>query len=235
MYFAKREHDVSAKAYVLDFGCGKGWWLEEHGGHGVIGMDVSPAYLKIARQRAVEGTSFVIADGHHLPFKNKSFHTVHVSGVLHHMDDLKVGVNEINRVLDGFLDLREIVDDEPLHRIGRRIVKGHRGMSIGSLFKSRELEDKIREHFKIDNIEYYSYTPLGTAFWYLFIEPTENRMLLKIVLLLEQPYQALFKKLGRPRILASQIEIVAYNNIVPEKAVNESDVKSYEILRKEMR
>jgi len=200
---------VNINVYILDIGCGKGPWLEEHGGDDVIGLDVSLSYLKVAQTKAVAGTGFVLADAHHLPFKDKSFNIVHTVGPLHHMKDYKLGIYEINRVLDGLLELDETVSDILLVHIARRIMKGHQGMPVKSLFKSRHLIDKVKEHFQIDKVEYQSYLILGLPLFYFSIR---RGPLYKTFVLLSRLYQTIYKKLGQPRFLTTSVKITAHNN-----------------------
>ncbi|MBA7479590.1 Ubiquinone biosynthesis O-methyltransferase, mitochondrial [subsurface metagenome] len=83
----------------IDVGCGEGRWLQEHGGPKVIGIDVNLKYLKIAREKAKNGTNFVLCDGHHLPFKDSFFDTAICIEVLEHLVDPVHALAEINRVL----------------------------------------------------------------------------------------------------------------------------------------
>jgi len=211
---------MNKKAYVLDIGCGEGPWLEEHGGPGVIGLDVSLSYLKIARQRAAPGTGFVLADAHNLPFKDKSFRMIHATGPLHHMEDYKRGIDEMNRVVNGVLELKETVSDRFMVHIARRMVKGHEEMMVKSLFKSRQLIDKVKEHFQIDKIECQTYMLLGLPLFYFGIK---SGMLYKMLGLLTKLYQAMYKKLGQPRMLTTSVKIVAHNNLMSERASAEAN------------
>jgi SAM-dependent methyltransferase len=200
---------MNRKSYTLDIGCGKGPWLEEHGGDGVIGMDVSLESLKIAQAKAMPETDFILADAHHLPFKDKSINIVHAVGPLHHMEDYKLGIYEINRVLDGLLELDETVSDMLLVHIARRIMKGHQGMPVKSLFKSKHLIDEVGELFQINKAEYQSYFILGLPLFHFGIR---RGPLYKTFVLLSRSYQTIYKKLGQPRFLTTSVRITACNN-----------------------
>jgi SAM-dependent methyltransferase len=94
------------KGRLLDAGCGSGKYSIplKMRGFGVIGVDVSPAALKMA----VEGSErreleikFLAADICHLPFQDASFDVVWCYGVLGHLlsDERKLAISEFRRLL----------------------------------------------------------------------------------------------------------------------------------------
>jgi len=193
------------KAYILDFGCGEGRWLEENGGPGVIGIDLNPVFLKEARQKAKEGTELILCDGHRLPFKDKSFKMVNVWEVLHHMKIYRFAIKEIDRVLEGPLSLSESIDNDPVFRIARRITMNWRGIPIESLFRSFELIAEIEKYFKIDEIEYIGYLP----FWHPFAQLGFRS---KVITYLGRFYNILLRKFRIEKMLASCVQIQCHNN-----------------------
>lgn len=94
---------------VLDAGCGGGRtsaWLVEAGAE-VVGIDVSPELLRLARER-LPAASFVLADlAEPLPFADSSFDLVVSSLVMHYLRDWEPPLRELRRVLrpDGVLVL----------------------------------------------------------------------------------------------------------------------------------
>jgi ubiquinone/menaquinone biosynthesis C-methylase UbiE len=69
---------------VLDVACGTGYTvckLHRHG-IGIVGVDLSPAMLSVASQKA-GGCGFVLGDGTALPFTEKSFDGALISLALH--------------------------------------------------------------------------------------------------------------------------------------------------------
>jgi ubiquinone/menaquinone biosynthesis C-methylase UbiE len=94
--------DVSGKRF-LDVGCGAGplaQWLVENGAS-VVGFDVSPAMVAIARERALPDTSFHVADlAEPLAFlPDAAFDVAVGSLVMHYLRDWVAPLRELKRVL----------------------------------------------------------------------------------------------------------------------------------------
>lgn len=90
---------------VLDLGCGQGNLSLELLGAGteVIGVDISPGMVDVARRRAelyrpTERARFLVADAGNLPLADSSVDMVVGKWVLHHLDSA-TAVREIRRVL----------------------------------------------------------------------------------------------------------------------------------------
>ena len=60
---------------LLEVGCGTGHWSKFFSKFGfeVTGVDISERMINVAQSKAIPNTSFQIADGHLLPFKNGIF------------------------------------------------------------------------------------------------------------------------------------------------------------------
>jgi ubiquinone/menaquinone biosynthesis C-methylase UbiE len=88
---------------VLDVAIGTGLNLPFYGpGHSVVGIDLSPAMLEIARQRAVElGRDVDLREGdaHDLTFDDGSFDSVVCTFSLCNIPDPDRALGEMNRVL----------------------------------------------------------------------------------------------------------------------------------------
>lgn len=76
-YLKRLVEDLPDGARVLDLGCGPGTphtaWLSRR--FRVVGADISPAQLALAR-RHVPGATFVLADMSSLQFRSASFHAI---------------------------------------------------------------------------------------------------------------------------------------------------------------
>lgn len=95
--------DVNGKT-ILEYGCGDGKNTVALSGRGanVIGLDLSPELLEIARERLLahqhQETMLVLGSAHNLPFPDESIDIVFGIAILHHLD-LELASREIQRVL----------------------------------------------------------------------------------------------------------------------------------------
>jgi len=76
---------------VLDIGCGDGYFTERYWDEGrperIVGVDPAPAAVKVAQERRPDANmTFVVGDGHRLPWRDGSFDLALIQGVLHHDD-----------------------------------------------------------------------------------------------------------------------------------------------------
>jgi SAM-dependent methyltransferase len=95
-----------------------GRWLHfaKAAGAEIVGMDVSPA-IDVAAARDGDGADFVQADLRWPPFPPQSFDLVYSLGVLHHLEDPRIGVRALAGLVRPGGELRLYVyrtlDDEP--------------------------------------------------------------------------------------------------------------------------
>jgi ubiquinone/menaquinone biosynthesis C-methylase UbiE len=79
----------------------------------VIGMDLTPEMLleaeKLRKDRACGNVTFHIADVHHLPFRENTFHLITCRRAAHHFSDIFRAIREMRRVLR--VDGRLLIDD----------------------------------------------------------------------------------------------------------------------------
>lgn len=95
-YFEGREAVRWSGLRVLDAGCGMGRWLHfaRREGAEVVGMDLSPA-IDVVAQREGDGVDLVQADLRWPPFAPADFDLVYSLGVVHHLEDPRVGVRSL--------------------------------------------------------------------------------------------------------------------------------------------
>lgn len=79
---------------TLDIACGDGWI--ESIAPNTVSVDFSKNALLKARQKG--GKHLVLADSHHLPFKNDSFDVCICAGSLEHFENPKLAIAEMSRV-----------------------------------------------------------------------------------------------------------------------------------------
>jgi SAM-dependent methyltransferase len=89
-----------AGARVLDVACGSGSFLLCAADRGLelVGLDVSPTAIELARER-VPGAALHVGDAEQLPFEDSSFDVVTCLGSLEHFPSPERGAAEIARVL----------------------------------------------------------------------------------------------------------------------------------------
>ncbi len=123
-----RRHGISLEnRAILDAGCGSGYSLtlirERFRPSRLVGFDILPAQVELARRRNVPATVFA-GDISALQLASESFDAVFVCGVLHHCRTWRAGLAEVARVLKdgGVLLLEE--PDAPFLRFERTLT-GH--------------------------------------------------------------------------------------------------------------
>src|ERR1700752_5363093 len=85
---------LPSQADVLDVGCGNGFIAHHLGGllgKPVVGLDVG--------QSTSARINYLPYDGRHFPVRDDSFDAVLLCYVLHHAQDSRLALNEVNRVL----------------------------------------------------------------------------------------------------------------------------------------
>lgn len=187
---------------ILDLGCGDGRWLKENGDSNVVGIDIDPK----ASSMIPEDTHFILSDARYLPFKNKTFEYVHINQVLHHVAEFDKSLKEVDRVLDGHLEIVETVNDAFLIRMARRLIKNWRGMKVESFFTSSQLESKIRNMFIIERVETYNNLPISDILYFLGVN---FRLRYAIYQLNTNVCTNLFKRLGLSKYWVTAVKIIA--------------------------
>ena len=113
-------------ALVLDAGCGAGYYslrLAEHAAR-VVGVDLSPSMIALARRRqfeaSIDNAGFLVADLGSLPFGDHSFDFVVSRNVLH-LTPMETAVPELRRVIrpQGRLFVQDLVTSHPRLRMLR--------------------------------------------------------------------------------------------------------------------
>lgn len=88
---------------VLDFGCGKGAFINDilsiNPTLKITGADVSKTAITFARKKFLRQKFYLLAEGEKLPFKNNSFDYILALDVLLHVYDTELIFKELARVL----------------------------------------------------------------------------------------------------------------------------------------
>lgn len=111
---------------VMDIACGDGtyvcWLAERVGSSGaVIGVDISPAYLKLAEQRAAASPhapniTFRIGAVERLPFDDNTFDLVWCAHSFYSLPDPIVALDELRRVVRPGGTIA-VLENDTLHRV----------------------------------------------------------------------------------------------------------------------
>lgn len=120
---------------LLDVGCGTGEAVREAAATvaRAVGLDVSPAMIEQARERAagLVNVEFVVGSSVRLPFASQSFSAVLCTAAFHHYPDPEQALGEMARVLapGGRLALSDGTADKPAARAAdwllRRVDSSH--------------------------------------------------------------------------------------------------------------
>ncbi len=179
----------------LDYGCGNGVHsiFPAKCGAKIVGIDLSEASLKIARERAKkEGVGdrveFLTMDCEKMDFPDGFFDIVFDGGTFSSID-LKKTYSELARVLkpEGFLIGIETFGHNPLTNFKRKINKliGKRtGWATGHIFKEGDLE-RAKEYF--GKVEVY-YFHLISWLTFPFLRLPGGKIILKILEIIEKPF-----------------------------------------------
>ncbi len=95
------ETDKKKVLSILELGCGNGVDSIAFGGkgHNVIGIDISPDAIKLAKKNnKYNNVTFEVGDAENLKYKDDQFDLVYSMAVLH-SSDLKKSISELSRVL----------------------------------------------------------------------------------------------------------------------------------------
>ncbi len=87
-------------SYLLELGCGPGSssLMLNQNGFRVMGLDISPLFLKEAKNKKCEGLEFIAGDILDLPFSNDSFDIVSCFLTIEHLTDVPRALEEMARV-----------------------------------------------------------------------------------------------------------------------------------------
>ena len=126
----------------LDVGCGNGLatlHVADTLGLHVVGVDVDPAQIELARRAAGNrtGVSFVTGSATELPFETARFDIVSTNKTLHHVPQWWVALDEMTRVATpgGHVVFADLNAPPVLARLLRRTV-GH----VAGVFTQRDLD-----------------------------------------------------------------------------------------------
>jgi ubiquinone/menaquinone biosynthesis C-methylase UbiE len=125
-YFSKIKKFVPKGSMILDLGCGTGQVANHLSGLGysVVGIDISPLFIKEAEKRK-NSAKFKVMDVTVLDFKSETFDTVITAESIEHVLDPKKMLKEASRVLKkgGFFILRFPNEQNKLRQVKTLLTK----------------------------------------------------------------------------------------------------------------
>jgi len=96
---ARLTDDLPAGLSLLEVGCGTGHWSRVFSERGfrVVGVDISPKMVRVARGKGIGEADFAVADGGELPFKDGSFDIAVAITVLEFIPEPQMLLREMAR------------------------------------------------------------------------------------------------------------------------------------------
>ena len=166
---------------ILDVACGTGSLTKElikiNNQNNTISLDVSLSMLSIAKNNGIE--NIVLADGHFIPFKNKTFDMISIAYGIRNFSNLNQALIEIKRCLanNGELKIIEIIKPintfkSFLFKIGFKLIAPLLGIIISRnisaytyLPKSAELFLTVKEIKNILTKHNFKNIKIKQKFW----------------------------------------------------------------------
>lgn len=153
------------KSCALDFGCGNGILLPDlvKSFKTVYGLDISFKMLKSNKEYWKDSKGAIVGDGNCLPFKENSFDSVVCRGVIHHIPNIDLTLNEVHRILKkgGVFVFSEPCNDSVIIQLARKIMykKSKSFDEDDKAFLQKELETIINRNgnFSIEKIERFGF------------------------------------------------------------------------------
>lgn len=166
--------ETTSKGFVLDLGCGPGFWaceLKNRGAEHVVAADLTDNALELAKRRAAIlnlDIEFEQQNAESLNFDDGVFDHVNCQGVIHHTPRTEMAAKEIARVIkkdgtalisvyyrNGFLRLWPVI--RPFAYLLYKFGGGLKGRGRESIFAKSDVDEIVRLYDGSDN-------PIGKSY-----------------------------------------------------------------------
>ena len=105
--FLKKLREMEPDASCLEIGCGRGAAVEliikAFGPRRIHASDIDPGMIRMAVLKEVPRHKgrvlHLVADAQHLPYPDRCMDAVFNYGIIHHLEDWRLGISEVARVL----------------------------------------------------------------------------------------------------------------------------------------
>jgi ubiquinone/menaquinone biosynthesis C-methylase UbiE len=128
----KQVRPLRPGSFCMEIGCGRGEGTKlifrTFFPRRVDAIDIDPEMVDLARERRARPRarqiSFLVADAQHLPYGDARFDAVFNFGIIHHLEDWRLGIREVARVLvkGGALYFEEIYPPLYANRLFRHLL-----------------------------------------------------------------------------------------------------------------
>ena len=140
-----------ANARLLDVGCGTGHWSRffAEQGYDVVGLDISPEMIEVARSQRIPGCHFEIGDACGLPKGNPAYQVVTSMATLEFVSEPATAVAGMLRCVrhEGSVLVGTLNKLAPINR--ERIADGKEPYTSAHLFSPSELRALLQPHGRI--------------------------------------------------------------------------------------
>lgn len=159
---------------VLELGCGSGYGTQLINNHlkpkHLIAVDLDEKMIKIANKNShPSNITYKVADGIRLPFNNNSFDVIFEFGVIHHIPDWKICLDEAFRVLKpGGCVVAEELSIESFEGILGRLFKKTLDHPYDSMFNMSQFMEYLTKA-GFSSVKQRTYANFGLLPYFTFV------------------------------------------------------------------